>query len=207
MTASADGVRLLVVRHGQQERDGHDGPLTALGREQATDTAAGIRLAGNDRLVSSSLRRAVQTATALGRAPEQYGDLDEFRFGPQWTWAQADDHENLALWRPEHRPRGGESLREFQARVEGALVALLSEPPAGRLILVVHCGVIDALVRWAFGLGPDAPWTTEVTAAHASITEFVHWPQGRRNSGAPRYTFLARLGDVAHLPPGRITGL
>jgi broad specificity phosphatase PhoE len=45
--------------------------------------------------------------------------------GPQWTWAQADDHENLALWRPEHRPRGGESLREFQGRVEGALVAFV----------------------------------------------------------------------------------
>jgi hypothetical protein len=116
-----DRVRLLVVRHGQQERDGHDGPLTALGREQATDTAAGIGLAGNDRLVSSSLRRAVQTATAFARAPEQYGDVDEFRLGPQWTWAQADDHENLALWRPEHRPRGGESLREFQGRVEGAV--------------------------------------------------------------------------------------
>jgi broad specificity phosphatase PhoE len=171
MTASADGVRLLVVRHGQQERDGHDGPLTALGREQATDTAAGIRLAGNDRLVSSGLRRAVQTATALGRAPEQFGDLDEFRFGPQWTWAQADDHQNLALWRPEHRPRGGESLREFQARVEGALVALLNEPPAGELPPILR----TPEVRWAAASRKDVVLCLPLTLS-SSASALCGWP-------------------------------
>ena len=157
--------------------------------------------------MSSTLRRAVQTATALGRAPERRADLDEFRFGPQWSWAQADDREDLALWRPEHRPPGGESLHEFQVRVDDALRALLADPPAGRLVVVVHSGVLDAIVRWAFGLGPDAAWTTEVAAPHASITEFEHWPRGRHAAGAPSHTFVARLGDVGHLPPDLISGL
>ena len=43
--------------------------------------------------MSSTLVRAVQTATALGRAPERSPDLDEFRFGPEWSWAQADDRQ------------------------------------------------------------------------------------------------------------------
>lgn len=87
------------------------------------------------------------------------------------------------------------------------LQALVMEPPAGRLVLVVHSGVIDAVLRWVFGLGPDVPWTTEALVAHASITEFHHWPNGRHASGAPSHTLLARLGDVSHLPPDLVTGL
>jgi broad specificity phosphatase PhoE len=200
-------VRLIVVRHGQQERPGSNGPLTQVGREQAAATASAINLVEGDRLAASTLLRAVETATAFGRAPEQFADLDEFRFGPTWTWARADDREDLVLWRPEDRTTGGESLREFQGRVQDVLTSLVSERPAGRLVLVVHSGVIDAVLRWAFGLGPDALWTTEAAVAHASITELHHWPRGRRRSGAPRHTFLVRLGDVNHLKPELITGL
>jgi broad specificity phosphatase PhoE len=98
-------------------------------------------------------------------------------------------------------------LREFQGRVADALQRLVGEPPSGRLIVVVHSGVIDAALRWAFGLGPDAPWTTEAAVAQASITELHHWPRGRHASGAPSHTLLARLGDVRHLPPELVTGL
>ena len=204
--STSDGVRVLVVRHAQQERDGADAALTALGMAQAAATATAVDITDHDRLVSSTLLRAVQTATALGRTPVRSADLDEFRFGPEWTWAQADDREDLALWRPEDRLPGAESLRDFQARVQDALHALLRDPPAGRLIIVVHSGVLDAVARWAFGLGPDTPWTTEVAAPHASITEFEHWPHGRHAAGAPRHTFLMRLGDVSHLPPDLISG-
>src|SRR5262249_21783161 len=114
-----DGVRVLIVRHAQQARDGDDGPLTALGEVQAAAAAPRVALTSADRLVASNLLRAVQTATALGRTPERFPDLDEFRFGEQWSWAQADDREDLALWRPADRVAGGESLHQFQARVEG----------------------------------------------------------------------------------------
>jgi probable phosphoglycerate mutase len=197
---------LLIVRHGQQERDGDDGPLTKLGREQARLTASAIELTEGDRLVSSTLRRAVQTATAFGREPEQVADLDEFRFGPSWVWEQADAGEDKALWRPDDRMRGGESLREFQFRVEAALATLIDSQGPGRLVVVVHSGVIDAIVRWVFGATPDTPWTTEVEAAQASITELRHWPTGQHADGAARHTHVVRLGDVNHLPAALITG-
>jgi len=107
---------------------------------------------------------------------------------------------------PEHRAPSGESLRDFQSRVQRALERLIAEPVVGRLIVVVHSGVIDAAIRWAFGLGPDDPWTTEVARGHASITELHPWPRGRRLVGAPRHTWLIRLGDVSHLSPDAVTG-
>lgn len=202
-------VRLLVVRHGEQVREGQDGPLTALGRAQAAATAEAIGLTSRDRLVSSTRRRAVETARAMGRAPEQVADLDEFRFGESWSWADADEREDLLLWRSEHRTPGGESMGEFQERVQRAWDGLVAEPPEaeGRLIVVVHAGVIDATLRWVYGLAPETAWTTETSAGHASITELEHWPRGRGPGEAPRHSFLLRLGDVSHFPPELITGL
>jgi broad specificity phosphatase PhoE len=201
----APSVRILLVRHAQQVRDGQDGELTPLGRAQAAAAALAVRLAPDDRLVSSSLVRTAATAAAFGRPPERFPELDEFRFGPDWTWTHVESHEHLALWRGDDRRPGGESLREFGERVVGAVTALLAEPPAGRLVLVVHAGVIDAVLRWAFGLGPDAPWTTEASVPHASFTELDHWPRGRHPAGASRHTVLVRLGDVRHLPPELVT--
>jgi broad specificity phosphatase PhoE len=200
-------VHLLVVRHGQQTREGQDGPLTSLGREQVARTAVAIGLTSQDRLVSSTRRRAVQTATAFGREPEQIADLDEFRFGESWSWADADEREDLLLWRPEHSAPGGETLGEFQERVSRALDELTAHPPEGRIIVVVHAGVIDATLRWVYGLGPESPWTTEVRAGQASITELEFWPRGRGPREAPRHSFLLRVGDVSHFPPELVTGL
>ena len=206
MTTEREPVRLLLVRHGEQERDGDDGPLTSTGAAQARAVAQALGVAAEDRLVSSTLRRAVETARATGREPERSAGLDEFRFGPAWTWEQTDDREDLTLWRPEH-DGGGETLRDFQTRVEAALGGLVAVRPAGRLVLVVHSGVIDAVFRWAFGAGPDTPWTTEVTVPHASVSELHHWPDGRHAAGAPRQTLVVRVGDVAHLPPGLVSGV
>jgi glucosyl-3-phosphoglycerate phosphatase len=199
------GVRILLVRHAEQVRDGHDGPLTPLGREQAAALANAVRLTADDRLVSSTLLRAVDTATALGRAPERDPDLDEFRFGPDWTWSHVEQHEHLTLWRPDDSTPGGESMREFQQRVQDAVGRLVREPAPGRLVLVIHAGVIDAVLRWVFGLGPEAPWFAEASVPHASVTEVEHWPAGRHRDGAPRHTVLLRLGDVAHLRPHQVT--
>lgn len=206
MSVDRDPVRVLLVRHGEQRTDDRDPSLSDRGLAQAAAVASAIDLTDNDRLLSSTLRRAVETARATGREPEQLRDLDEFRFGPSWTWEQGEEREDLALWRPEHSA-GEESLLEFQTRVESALDALVSQPPPGRLVVVVHSGVMDAVVRWAFGIAPDVAWTTEVGVPHGSVTELQHWPEGRHPHGAPRHTFVARLGEVRHLPPELVTGL
>ena len=47
---------------------------------------------------------------------------------------------------PDVRPGEGESRRDLSTRVRGAVNALAAENPAGRIALVVHAGVIRALV-------------------------------------------------------------
>jgi len=96
-------------------------------------------------------------------------------------------------------------MAEFQRRIDRAVEALIERRPSGRLVLCIHSGVIDAILRWTFGIS-EMPWTTEAVVAHASITELHHWPTGRHAQGAPRHTVLVRVGDVGHLPPELITG-
>ena len=199
-------MRLILVRHGEQERIGEDGPLTARGLEQVTALAAAVSIGAGDQLVSSPLRRARQTAAAFGREPELCGDLAEFRFGPSWDWAQADAGGHLALWRPTHGEEGGETLAEFQTRVDRVAEKLVAVEPGRRIIMCVHSGVIDAILRWAFGRAPATSWTTEAAVGHASVTELHHWPRGRHPRGAPRHTLIVRVGDVTHLPAELVTG-
>jgi broad specificity phosphatase PhoE len=201
-----DGVVLLLVRHGEQERAGQDGRLTARGRRQVEVLGRAVGLGPAERLVSSPLLRARQTAAALGPSPEVVDGLAEFRFGPSWDWQRADQRDDLLLWRTDHRVAGGESMGEFQARVELALRTLLAAPAAGRTVAVVHSGVIDAALRWAFGVPRDAPWVAEAAVGHASITELRHWPSGRHAGGAPRHTVIGRLGDVGHLSAELLSG-
>jgi broad specificity phosphatase PhoE len=163
-----------------------------------------VSLTAADLFVSSSRLRARQTADALGPAAEVIDDLDEYRFGADWNWQRADQREDLVLWRPEDRA-GDESMAEFQDRVDRVLDDLVKRDPPGRVVMFVHSGVIDAVLRWAFGITPDTAWTTEATVAHASITELRHWPNGRHPRGAPRYTVLVRVGDTGHLPADLIT--
>jgi probable phosphoglycerate mutase len=198
------GVVLVLVRHGEQERTGQDGPLTARGHRQAAALGAAVALSSADVLVCSSRQRARQTAELIGAGAEVFDDLDEFRFGPDWSWQHAEVREDLVAWRPEHH-FGAESMAEFQRRVDRVVDALVERNPAGRIIMCIHSGVIDAIVRWAFGHTPDTPWTTEVAVPHGSITELQYWPAGRHLRGAPRHTLLIRVGDVRHLPRDHVT--
>jgi len=84
-------VELYLVRHGQSEGnivsyDVPDGNLTPLGQRQAEEVAVRLEREGIELIISSPLRRALQTADALRRrtgAPhEVWRDLLEHRDGP-----------------------------------------------------------------------------------------------------------------------------
>jgi broad specificity phosphatase PhoE len=198
-------VALVLVRHGEQERVPRDGPLTERGQRQAAEVARAVGLTAEDVLVSSPLLRARETALAFGRPFWVVDELAEFRHGPDWVWDHVDQTPQTALWRAEHHA-GDETLGGFQTRVEAALRRLVERDVAGRLVLSVHSGVIDATLRWVFGVPQDAPWTTEAQVPHASVTELRHWPSGRDPHGAPRHTVIVRVGDTDHLATELVTG-
>jgi probable phosphoglycerate mutase len=165
-------LELFLIRHAESEWNaagrwqGHgDPPLSARGREQAAQLARAMEGSSIDRLLCSDLRRAVQTAQALGAVleldPEPTAVLRELNVG-RWTGLTEEeirqsDSELLQAFLSEDpvvRPGGeeGETRNELRRRVREAVQKLAREHPDGRIALVVHLGVVRAL---APGTEPD----------------------------------------------------
>jgi broad specificity phosphatase PhoE len=119
-----------------------------------------------DRLICSDLQRTRQTAEAIGRVlgltPEPSAALRELEIG-RWTGMTRSaiaesEPELLAAFDsgdPDVRPGDGESRNEIRLRVRQFVESIAREAPGSRHVLVVHSGVIKALV-------PDAnPANTE----------------------------------------------
>jgi broad specificity phosphatase PhoE len=201
-------VRLLLVRHGRVDPGARLDASTALdevGRAQAAHVASMLAGTGVTRVFSSPLRRALETgevvAAGLGLEAEVDALLREFELGVEGATSYEEAQAlrpDLVFWRPEHRAHpGAESLGDFQSRVTAMLTAMtLHALPDDVYVLVTHAGVIDAALRWAFGLTSTNAWFIEADVPHGSVTELEHWPRGRHEEGAPRYSVLRRLGDV-----------
>jgi probable phosphoglycerate mutase len=203
-------VRLLLVRHGHIDPAvplGLDSPLSPRGAAQADWLGPGLGGEGITTLLASPVRRALETARRLSRPLGlEVGvelALSEFLLG--WEGERSYDDvqisgAHLAIWHPEHRG-GEESLADFQTRVTALLTAVvLRAAPGDTVALVTHAGVIDAALRWAWGLTSRNPWLAEAELPHCSVTEIRHWPRGRHPEGAPRYSVITRIGDAGALP-------
>ena len=166
MTAASGAVRRLVLlRHGQTEYNAGnrmqgqlDTELTELGRAQAK--AAAVALAERDPLaiVSSDLRRAFDTAVALGDSsglPVQVDErLRETHLG-RWqglTHREVDARDPGARlhWRADSTfaPPGGESRVDVARRARPVVAEAEAKfPQWGErpLVLVAHGGLIAAL--------------------------------------------------------------
>jgi broad specificity phosphatase PhoE len=171
---------LLLVRHGQSEwnaaglmqgQTAHV-PLTELGHAQAAAAARELVALRPGVLVSSDLRRAVQTAEHCARATglavvttpalreQGYGELEGRPSRELWDVVDWTD--------PHWSATGGESLAELHGRVEAFLKNLSTEPPADVIALVTHGDTIRAAQAVVAGLGPDA--MPAVTPHNGSVT-------------------------------------
>ena len=171
---------LLLVRHGQSEwnaagllqgQTAHV-PLTELGHAQAAEAARELAALRPGVLVSSDLRRAVQTAEHCARATglpvtttpalreQGYGVLEGRPSRELWDVVDWTD--------PHWSAEGGESLAQLHARVAGYLAQLRAEPPADVVALVTHGDTIRAAQAVAAGLGPDA--LPAITPHNGSVT-------------------------------------
>jgi probable phosphoglycerate mutase len=142
-----------------QGQTGHV-PLTELGHAQAARAAVELAVLRPGALVSSDLRRAVQTAEHCARATglplattpalreQGYGVLEGRPSRELWDVVDWTD--------PHWAAPGGESLAELHARVGAFLQQLCAETPAPVVALVTHGDTIRAAQAVAAGLGPDA---------------------------------------------------
>jgi broad specificity phosphatase PhoE len=175
---------LVLVRHGRTEANASglllgraDVGLDEIGVEQAGSLAGA--LTGMARVISSPLRRCVETAEALGYTPEiderwielDYGELDQrpTREVPPEVWR---------AWRrdPHFVPGGGESLSALHDRVIAACEELAEEARTTDIAVVSHVSPIKAAVAWAIGSGVELSWRLHLDPA--SVTRIVVGPNG-----------------------------
>jgi glucosyl-3-phosphoglycerate phosphatase len=171
--------RVILLRHGQTDYNvdgrmqGHlDSHLTPTGHEQAAVAAPVLAKLAPDRLISSDLRRAVDTAELVGAAcglPVKFDPrLRETHLGRWQGYTVAEiDREYpgaIATWRsdPGWAPPAGESRIAVVARARPVVDELDAEladsdDRSETVLLVAHGGVIAGLVTGLMDL-PTSVW-------------------------------------------------
>lgn len=207
-TAPPGATTVLLVRHGESAparpgepfalRDGHGDPeLDPVGVAQAE--RVGVRLAQErvDAIYVTTLRRTHETAAPLaarlGLTPIEVPELREVFLG-DWEGgelrvrAAASDPLFEEIFKQERWDviPGAEPAEEFDARLQRGLQRIVDAHPDGRVVAVVHGGVIGQLLHRVTGSRPFA----FSGADNASINEIV--VTGER-------TILRRYNDTSHL--------
>ncbi|MCU1426440.1 MAG: histidine phosphatase family protein [Actinomycetia bacterium] len=199
---------VLLVRHGESAPahpdrpfplvDGHgDPPLDPVGHEQAKRLAARLANERIDAIYVTTLARTMQTAQpladALGLTPIVEPDLREVYLG---DWEGGEFRVRAAAGDPVFEQiftqerwdviPGAEALEEFDRRCARGLARIVAQHADGRVMVVVHGGVIGQLLHQVTGSRRFA----FSGADNASISEVVVHPQR---------TVLRRFNDVSHL--------
>jgi broad specificity phosphatase PhoE len=142
------------VQHGDKVRLPGDPGLTELGKDQAAVTARWLEGARLQALFSSPLRRARETAAAIGAATGLPVQLDS-RLRERLNWDGTQTFESfLADWDRSTRDRdltlgNGESSRSAGDRMRAFLTGLYGRP--GPVAAVSHGGVTTDLLRTLLG--------------------------------------------------------
>jgi 2,3-bisphosphoglycerate-dependent phosphoglycerate mutase/probable phosphoglycerate mutase len=195
--------RLVLLRHGQTDYNvagrmqGHlDSVLTETGLAQAAAVAPEIARFAPDRLISSDLRRAVDTADIVGAASGQPIKLDarlrETHLG-EWQGCSVAEIEQawpgaIAAWRsdPAWTPPGGESRIDVVRRSQPVVDELDEEVASARggtVVLVAHGGLIAGLVSGLLAL-PTSAWPSIGGIGNC------HWAALARRTDHPRWRLV-----------------
>ncbi len=177
---------IFLVRHGRtainagnklQGRIDH--PLDEVGQRQALELASGFSEIKIDRVLSSPLKRAMQTAQALSGKVEVDDRFIELDYGSFDGMLQADvPAEIWKKWRADNnfRPPGGETLAELDLRVRQALSELIEEAGTKNIVVVSHVSPIKAAIAWSMGSDVGASW--RMLLDRASISRIYIGPNG-----------------------------
>ena len=201
---------LLLIRHGETDWNRElrfqgqvDVPLNAVGHEQARRVAD--RLAGETvhHLYASDLLRVRQTAEPVRQQlvltgandvalrERNFGVVDGMRvddikgqYPDAWAhWVQFDEDFSFD---------GGESTRQFHARVVDAIRRLVAAHPQQTLLVVTHGGVLDMIYRSARALPLSGPRTCSIPngglnhlRVSGDVIDIIDWADTRHLAGLP----------------------
>ena len=148
-------MEVVLVRHGETEwsaalrHTGHtDLPLTPAGEEEARAVGEALRGREFALVLSSPLRRALDTASLAGFAPQVRGELAEWDYGEYEGLTTAQIRKTVpdwTIWRD--GARGGESGAEVGARVDRVIAEILQVD--GDVLVFAHGHLLRVLcARW-----------------------------------------------------------
>ena len=182
-------VRLVLARHGEALGNRElrylgrtDAPLTPRGEAQARLLAAALASVPAAAIYSSPLRRAHETATAIGAAlglgvtAEEALREQDFGAWENLTHAEvlARDPTRLAAWEggAEIAPADGEAPQALRERVVSCANALAARHPGATIVLASHVGPIKALICAALGLPPSGAFRMWLDPASYSVVDW-----------------------------------
>lgn len=191
----AEARRLYLIRHGEVSYFAADGTaiepyearLTGCGGEQARRLGAELASAGIDRLLTSALPRAVETAAILaerlGLDPVVEAAWNELQPG---DLTLVDDEELRGVIVDAHRRAdepgarffGGERFADFADRVQGALHRLLDDRSWTTAAAVTHDPVGRFVLARAVGLGLAGMRLFEQDQACVNVIDWLQGPAG-----------------------------
>ncbi len=196
-----EATTLILVRHGRtaltESRkisggDGENPDLSDLGRQDARQVAEELAKLGHSgnfaylnppvAVIHSPIARAKQTAQAIANRVSipmvSNDDLAEIGFG---EWDGLTNEEMIAAFEEEYNPwrgsfevapPGGESLKDFDARVRRAFDAILQKYAGQTVVVVAHVMPIRALLRLANDSSIAGFWRINVGPASISIARY-----------------------------------
>ena len=193
-------MELLLIRHGLPERvvneDGTpaDPPLSAKGRDQAERVARWLEGVSIDRLYSSPLLRARETAQPLATlrglaveiepAVREY-DADSALYIPMEDLKEHDYEQWKVL------VSGGYAAEvdflAFRAEVVTGVEQIIADNPGRRVVVFCHGGVINAWAAHVLGMKPQL----FIDVSYTSVNRFWAASSGERSLGS--------LNEAAHL--------
>ena len=207
MDPSAPPTTTLLLRHGQtllsvEKRFSGvgDQELTEVGQAQAASAATRLATSGAVAVVSSPVRRALQTASAVAQAlglemavepglrETDFGDWEGHTFGE----VKAKWPRELDAWLADTAvaPPFGESFADTATRVRQARDRVLATYGGERVVLVSHVTPIKTLLRMALDAPPSALYRMHLDLACLSEVQWF----------ADGPAVVRSLNDTGHLP-------
>jgi broad specificity phosphatase PhoE len=177
-------VEVVLVQHAEKERGAGDPGLTLRGHDQARRVAQTLAAQRWDRLLSSPLLRATQTARAIGDACGLEPEVDD-RLRERMNWGDAQQPESiddfLRSWDRASRertwsPPSGSSSIQTGIRMRAVLDDIVANGQS-RTLAVTHGGATVDLLR---DLATDSelnalsPDLISSGVANCALTRLVH---------------------------------
>ena len=181
-----DHLRLILVRHGQtlanrehRLQGASDDPMTEVGQEQAALLGALLAPIALDKIISSDLKRSMQTAQAIANYHQLPVEgtplLREWNCGewdgwPASRFLQLMEEQKLKV--SELAPPGGERLHEVRARACQALAYVMAEGMGKTTMLCSHGDFLRTLISCVLDVPIDTANAFRFENASYTILDF-----------------------------------